>query len=86
METVEHFAQVSYLTEMLGKQVLLSGRDVEKLLVARARYGTTTASTVIPGCPVTSDDAGDGGGRPPFFGNVPPDAGRAVRSGTGGLY
>lgn len=24
--------------------------------------------------------------RPPFFGNVPPDAGRAVRSGTGGLY
>jgi len=21
-----------------------------------------------------------------FFGNVPPDAGRAVRSGTGGLY
>ncbi len=27
-----------------------------------------------------------GGGRPPFFGNVPPDSGRAVRSGTGGLY
>ncbi len=33
METVEHFAQVSLMTEMLGKQVLLSGRDVEKLLV-----------------------------------------------------
>ncbi len=31
-------------------------------------------------------DDGDNGGRPPFFGNVPPDAGRAVRSGTGGLY
>ena len=31
-------------------------------------------------------DGRDGGGRPPFFGNVPPDAGRAVRSGTGGLY
>ena len=61
METVEHFAQVSFMTELLGKQVLLSGRDVEKLLVARARYGTTTASTVLPGCPVTSDDAGDGG-------------------------
>ncbi|HZT25086.1 MAG TPA: penicillin-binding protein 1A [Pseudolabrys sp.] len=26
------------------------------------------------------------GNGPPFFGNVPPDAGRAVRSGTGGLY
>jgi penicillin-binding protein 1A len=29
---------------------------------------------------------GERGGRPPFFGTVPPDAGRAVRSGTGGLY
>src|SRR5499427_1745670 len=36
METVEHFAQVSLVTELLGKQVLLSGRDVEKLLAARA--------------------------------------------------
>src|ERR1700680_152871 len=59
METVEHFAQVSLMTELLGKQVLLSGRDVEKLLVARARYGTTTAATVTPGCPVTSDTAED---------------------------
>ena len=64
METVEHFAQVSLMTELLGKQVLLSGRDVEKLLVARARYGTTTASAVIPGCPVTSDNAGNGEHRP----------------------
>src|SRR6201998_2498520 len=63
METVEHFAQVSYITEMLGKQVLLSGRDVEKLLVARARYGTTTASTVVPGCPITSDHPGGDSGR-----------------------
>jgi len=55
METVEHFAQVSLASELLGKQVLLSGRDVEKLLAARARYGTTTAAKVSPGCPVTSD-------------------------------
>ena len=34
METVEHFAQVSLYSEMLGKQVLLSDRDVEKLLTA----------------------------------------------------
>lgn len=64
LETLEHFAQVSLMTEMLGKQVLLSGRDVEKLLVARQRYGTTTASTVIPGCPVTSDDAAESAQRP----------------------
>lgn len=55
METVEHFAQVSLVTELLGKQVLLSGEDVEKLLAARARYGTTTAAQVGPECPVTSE-------------------------------
>jgi L-fuculose-phosphate aldolase len=57
METVEHFAQVSLVTELLGKQSLLSGRDVEKLLAARARYGTATASQVSPECPVISDGA-----------------------------
>src|SRR6202051_577509 len=60
METVEHFAQVSLMAELLGKQVLLSVRDVEKLLVARGRYGTTTAAPMLPGCPITSDDAGNG--------------------------
>ncbi len=63
METVEHFAQVSLATEMLGKQVLLSGRDVEKLLAARVRYGTTTAAPVSSGCPVTSDNAAGGSNR-----------------------
>jgi L-fuculose-phosphate aldolase len=57
METVEHFAQVSLVTEILGKQVLLSDRDVEGLLAARARYGATTACQVGPGCPVTSEQA-----------------------------
>ena len=55
METVEHFAQVSLVTELLGKQALLSGRDVEKLLAARARYGSSTASQVAPECPVTAE-------------------------------
>jgi L-fuculose-phosphate aldolase len=58
METVEHFAQVSLVTEMLGKQSLLSGGDVEKLLAARVRYGTATASQVNQDCPVTSDAPG----------------------------
>jgi L-fuculose-phosphate aldolase len=39
METTEHFARVSLVTVLLGKQVLLSSEDVEKLLAARARYG-----------------------------------------------
>jgi L-fuculose-phosphate aldolase len=63
METVEHFAQVSLATELLGKQVLLSGRDVEKLLAARVRYGTTTAAPVSSHCPVTSDNAVGGSHR-----------------------
>jgi len=64
METVEHFARVSLVTELLGKQVLLSSGDVEKLLAARARYGATTAAQVGPGCPITaevSDSEASGG-------------------------
>ena len=57
METIEHFAQVSLATEVLGKQVLLSGSDVEKLLAARKRYGTTTAAPVTSECPITRDNA-----------------------------
>jgi L-fuculose-phosphate aldolase len=57
METTEHFARVALVSELLGKQVLLSGGDVEKLLAARARYGLQTAATVGPDCPVTSDSA-----------------------------
>jgi len=48
---------VALVSELLGKQVLLSGGDVEKLLAARARYGLQTAATVGPDCPVTSDTA-----------------------------
>jgi L-fuculose-phosphate aldolase len=57
METTEHFARVALVSELLGKQVLLSAGDVEKLLAARARYGLQTAATVGPDCPVTSDTA-----------------------------
>lgn len=57
METVEHFARVSLVTELLHKQVLLSGEDVEKLLAARVRYGLETAAGGSAGCPVTADGA-----------------------------
>ena len=55
METVEHFARIALTTELLGKQVLLSGEDVEKLLAARVRYGLTTAAPLGAECPVTAD-------------------------------
>jgi L-fuculose-phosphate aldolase len=57
METTEHFARVTLVTELLGKQVLLSSGDVEKLLAARTRYGLQTAATVGPHGPVTSESA-----------------------------
>jgi L-fuculose-phosphate aldolase len=38
METVEHFAKISLVTELLGRQVLLSENDVDKLLAARQKY------------------------------------------------
>lgn len=57
METTEHFARVSLVTELLGKQVLLSATDVEKLLAARARYGLTTAAELGAECPVTAETA-----------------------------
>jgi L-fuculose-phosphate aldolase len=58
METVEHFASVALVTELLHKQVLLSGKDVEKLLAARVRYGLEATAGGSTGCPVTSDAEG----------------------------
>lgn len=55
METVEHFARVSLVTELLHKQALLSGEEVEKLIAARARYGLETTGGSSADYPVTSD-------------------------------
>jgi L-fuculose-phosphate aldolase len=60
METTEHFARVALVTELLGKQVLLSSEDVEKLLAARVRYGLQTAATPNAECPVTAETASTG--------------------------
>jgi L-fuculose-phosphate aldolase len=45
METVEHFAQVSLVTQLLGKQTVLSAGDVNKLLAARARHTPAAPET-----------------------------------------
>jgi L-fuculose-phosphate aldolase len=51
METVEHFARISLTTRILGKEVLLSTEDVNKLLVAREKYGITTPIKISETCP-----------------------------------
>ena len=48
METVEHFARIALVTELLNKQTLLSQTDVKKLLGARARYGIETPADCAP--------------------------------------
>src|SRR5947208_3133254 len=55
METVEHFAKISLVTEILGRQVLLSGSEVDKLLAVRQRYfGSGTPAVERTNiCPVT---------------------------------
>jgi len=55
METVEHFACITMVTHLLGRQQLLSGEDVRKLVVARERYGISTPVQQGAGCPVTAD-------------------------------
>lgn len=55
METVEHFAHVSLVTQLLGKQTVLSAGDVDKLLASRGRHAhMTSEGSSRP--PETSDD------------------------------
>ncbi len=55
METVEHFACITLVTHLLGRQQLLSGEDVRKLVVAREKYGISTPVQQGAACPVTAE-------------------------------
>jgi len=48
METVEHFAQIALVTHLLGRQQPLQEHDVEKLLVARAKYFGAKIAASMP--------------------------------------
>jgi L-fuculose-phosphate aldolase len=41
METIEHYAKITLAAELAGEPVLLSSREVAKLMAARARYFVT---------------------------------------------
>jgi len=56
MEVVEHFARISLTTHLLGKETLLSSEDVDKLLVAREKYGIKTPVKITESCPMILDD------------------------------
>ena len=49
METVEHFAKISVVCQMLGTPQLLDDAEVSKLLLARQKYaGVTSAAPMSP--------------------------------------
>ncbi|MGI8960461.1 MAG: class II aldolase/adducin family protein [Bryobacteraceae bacterium] len=56
METVEHFARITFVAEMLGGARPLPREEVEKLFAARARYNVNSHAGMEPGMPVVAED------------------------------
>ena len=59
METMEHFARISLVAELLGGPNVLPKVEVDKLFDSRTRYGVKARAGVEPGCPVVAEDLGD---------------------------
>jgi L-fuculose-phosphate aldolase len=57
METIEHFAKISLVARLLGRENLLSREEVDRLEGIRSTYGTTATA---PFC----DDPAQGGATP----------------------
>lgn len=56
METVEHFARICFVAELLGGAKALPKEEVEKLYDSRTRYGVKSHSCMEPGNPVVAED------------------------------
>ena len=56
METVEHFARIALVAELLGGPKVLPKDEVDKLFDSRTRYGVKSRSSMEPGCPVVAED------------------------------
>jgi L-fuculose-phosphate aldolase len=56
METVEHFARITLVAELLGGAKPLPRDEVEKLFKARSRYNVNARSGMEPGMPVVAED------------------------------
>jgi len=56
METVEHFAKITLVAELLGGAKVLPRVEVQKLFDARGRYGVNAASRIEPGAPIVAED------------------------------
>jgi L-fuculose-phosphate aldolase len=56
METMEHFARITLVAELLGGPKVLPRNEVDKLLDSRSRYGVKAKASGSPECPVTAED------------------------------
>lgn len=56
METMEHFARIQLVAELLGGPKVLPREEVDKLLDSRTRYGVKAKSAGEPGCPVAMEE------------------------------
>jgi L-fuculose-phosphate aldolase len=56
METVEHYAKIALVAELLGGAQVLSRKDVQDLFDSRTRYGVKAKAGAVPGCPVVAED------------------------------
>jgi L-fuculose-phosphate aldolase len=56
METVEHFARISLVAELLGGAKVLPRDEVNKLFESRTRYGVKSNTSMEPGNPVVAED------------------------------
>ncbi len=61
METVEHYARISLVAELLGGPTILPREEVHKLFDSRTRYGVKARAGAEPGCPVVAEDSGGEG-------------------------
>jgi len=58
METVEHYARIALVAELLGGPTVLPKTEVDKLFDSRTRYGVKAKAGAVPGCPVVAEDVG----------------------------
>ena len=56
METVEHYARIALVAELLGGPTVLPKTEVDKLFDARTRYGVKARAGAVPGCPLVAED------------------------------
>ena len=56
METVEHFAHITFIAEMLGGAKPLPRDEVRKLFESRSRYNVNSNAQMQPGAPLCAED------------------------------